>query len=267
MSVLKNTYKRQILFNMHSSKVIAVCIFLICSRFVAAQSTGEERPNIVLIFMDDMGYGDVGVYQRHQYTTPNIDALAANGMRFTNFYAAQAVCSASRAALLTGCYPNRIGITGALFPWSPNALNNLEETIANLLKSAGYKTGMVGKWHLGHKEPALPLNFGFDDYLGLPYSNDMWAFGYDGKPITDTADFKKKYPPLPLIDGKKTVKFINSLDDQGQLTQLYTQRAVSFIEGTGTIRSFCMWRIPCPMFRWQYHLRLRESPAQDCLVM
>ncbi|MEJ0106923.1 MAG: sulfatase-like hydrolase/transferase [Bacteroidota bacterium] len=164
------------------------------------------------------------------YHTPNINKLAAQGIRFTNFYAAQAVCSASRAALLTGCYPNRVGIHGALMPWADFALNSKEETIATSLKQAGYATGMVGKWHLGCKAPYLPTYFGFDEYLGLPYSNDMWPVGYDGKPITDTSDRRIKYPPLPLLDGEKPVRYITTLDDQSELTQTYTKRAVQFID-------------------------------------
>jgi arylsulfatase len=213
---------------------LLICLFPLliqAGKLSKTQSAASPlHPNIIIIFMDDMGYGDVGVYERHTYSTPNIDKLAANGMRFTNFYAAQAVCSASRASLLTGCYPNRLGISGALMPWTDKALNNNEETIANLLKEAGYKTGMVGKWHLGSKEPHLPLNFGFDEWLGLPYSNDMWPVGYDGKPITDTTDYKFRYPPLPLMDGNKTIQYINTLDDQAQISQTYTKRAVSFIQ-------------------------------------
>ena len=186
-------------------------------------------PNVVLIFMDDMGYGDPEVYGGFPYHTPNINKLAASGMRFTNFYAAQAVCSASRAALLTGCYPNRVGISGALMPWSTVALNPQEETIASIVKTKGYATGMIGKWHLGAKAPYLPPSYGFDEYLGLPYSNDMWPVGYDGKPITDTADKKSKYPTLQLLDGFNPVMPINTLEDQAKLTTLYTERAVKFI--------------------------------------
>ncbi|HVZ24732.1 MAG TPA: sulfatase, partial [Sediminibacterium sp.] len=155
--------------------------------------------------------------------------LAAEGMRFTNFYAAQAVCTASRAGILTGCYPNRLGISGAFMPWTPIALNPSEETIASVLKKAGYHTGMIGKWHLGASAPYLPIHYGFDEYLGLPYSNDMWPVDYDGKPITDTADRKSKYPPLPLLDGDKPVRIIRTLEDQGQLTGIYTRKACSFI--------------------------------------
>ncbi|NPA36093.1 MAG: sulfatase [Chlorobi bacterium] len=194
--------------------------------------TKEKLPNVVLIFMDDMGYGDLGTYGAIDYETPNLDKLATEGMRFTNFYAAQAVCSASRAGLLTGCYPNRIGITGALMPWAKHGLSDKEMTIAQLLKQKGYATGMAGKWHLGHLKPFLPLQHGFDEFLGLPYSNDMWPVDYDGKPITEKSSkpWKAKYPQLPLIDGNEKVGEIRTLKDQGSLTTLYTDRAVDFIK-------------------------------------
>jgi len=191
---------------------------------------GDPAPNVIIILMDDLGYGDLECYGGFPYHTPYLNRLAEEGMRFTNFYVAQAVCSASRAALLTGCYPNRLGIHNALMPWSKIALNPDEETIAEVLKKKGYRTGMVGKWHLGQKQPYLPLQQGFDEYLGLPYSNDMWPVNYDGKPITDTSDYKSKYPPLPLYDGNKVVRTINTLDDQAELTTLYTERACRFIK-------------------------------------
>ena len=201
--------------------------------YIGAQAqdlSPTSPPNVVLIFMDDLGYGDLEAYGGYPQRTPHLNALAASGMRFTNFYAAQAVCSASRAALLTGCYPNRLGISGALMPWSTTALNREEETLATLAKKKGYQTGMIGKWHLGAKAPYLPTSYGFDSYFGLPYSNDMWPVGYDGKPITDTADRKYKYPPLFLLEGNDPVIPIRTLEDQAQLTQVYTQRAVQFIE-------------------------------------
>ncbi|MBZ5858402.1 sulfatase family protein [Flavihumibacter profundi] len=188
-----------------------------------------SSPNVVIIFMDDMGYGDPVCYGGGPYKTPNIDALANQGMRLTNFYAAQAVCSASRSALLTGCYPTRIGISGALDHNSKIALNPNEETIAELLKARGYATGMVGKWHLGNHVPFLPLQHGFDEYLGLPYSNDMWPVYYDGTPYTDTTNYRSTYPPLPLIEGNNTIRTLKTLEDQSTLTKLYTERAVAFI--------------------------------------
>ena len=189
-----------------------------------------KQPNIVVIFMDDMGYGDPDFNAGIGYTTPNMDQLAAQGMRFTNFYAAQPVCTASRAGLLTGCYPNRIGMYGAFSPWTKDALNPKEETIASLLKKKGYNTCMVGKWGLGSLPPFTPTHYGFDKYLGLLYSNDMWAVNYDGKPITDTNNKKYRYPPLPLYEGDRVVKYIQTLKDQGELTQRYTQFSVDFIK-------------------------------------
>jgi arylsulfatase len=187
------------------------------------------NPNIVLIFMDDMGYGDIAVNGALDYQTPNIDRLAAEGMRFTNFLTAQAVCSASRAGLLTGCYPNRIGISGALMPYHKTGINASETTIAELLKQKGYATAIVGKWHLGHLKPFLPLQHGFDEYFGLPYSNDMWPYFFDGKPAT-ADQFMHQYPPLPLIKNNDKLEEINTLDGQAQLTQRYTQQAVQFIQ-------------------------------------
>jgi arylsulfatase A-like enzyme len=189
----------------------------------------NKKPNVVIIFMDDMGYGDLESYGGMPYTTPHTTKIASEGMRFTHFYAAQATCTASRAALLTGCYPNRLSVYGAFSPWSKIALHPQEETLAEILKKEGYKTSMVGKWHLGSKQPHLPLQQGFDEYLGLPYSNDMWPVNYDGKPITDPSNRRIKYPPLPLIDGNEPIKNVETLEDQSELTTLYTERAVEFI--------------------------------------
>lgn len=195
----------------------------------SSQKVPAQSPNVILIFMDDLGYGDLECYGGYPYHTPAINTLAAEGMRFTNFYAAQAVCSASRAALLTGCYPNRIGISGALNPTATMALNPEEETIAELLKTKGYKTGMVGKWHLGQKAPFLPLSHGFDEFFGLPYSNDMWPVNYDGKPL-DTTTYRGKYPPLHLIEGNIPGKAISNLEDASELTAAYTAKALDFIQ-------------------------------------
>ena len=175
-----------------------------------------EPPNVVIVYCDDMGYADVGCFGAHAYKTPNIDKLAAQGMRFTDFYVAQAVCSASRTALLTGCYPNRVGILGALGPSSPIGIDDDEVTLAEIVKDRGYKTAIYGKWHLGHHPQFLPTRHGFDDYFGLPYSNDMW-------PKHPTA----KFPDLPLVDDQRTIA---KNPDQTQLTTWYTERAVKFIE-------------------------------------
>jgi arylsulfatase A-like enzyme len=185
---------------------------------LANTAAADPRPpNIVLVYADDLGYGDVGAYGAKRIRTPHIDRLAREGVRFTDFYVAQAVCSASRAALLTGAYPNRIGILGALFPTSTNGIADGETTLAELLKGRGYATAIYGKWHLGHLPPFLPTRHGFDDYLGLPYSNDMWPSHPD----------KGRFPPLPLY-SKGAVLTLNP--DQSQLTGEYTRRAVAFIE-------------------------------------
>jgi arylsulfatase A len=189
---------------------IILLLFCLCARAAA--------PNFVLIFADDLGYGDLGCYGSKN-PTPNLDRMASEGVRFTQFCVPQAVCSASRAALLTGCYPNRVSIQGALPPKSKTALHHNEITIAELLKTRGYKTAIYGKWHLGDNPEYLPPRQGFDDYVGLPYSNDMWPFHPSGAQRTN-------YPLLPLIKGTNVLEL---MPDQTQLTTLYTQRAVEFI--------------------------------------
>lgn len=190
--------------------------------FTASAWSADRLPNIVVIFTDDQGYGDLGVFGAKGYTTPNIDSLARDGVKFTNFHVAQAVCSASRTGLLTGCYPNRVGIHGALGPNATHGINAAETTIAELLKSRGYATGMAGKWHLGHREPFLPNRHGFDESFGLPYSNDMWPFHPEAKAGT--------YPPLPLYENGRVIDAEITPDKMRNLTTWYTERAVSFIE-------------------------------------
>ena len=179
------------------------------------------KPNIVLFFIDDLGYGDLSVNGALGYKTPNLDRMAAEGTRFTNFMAAQAVCSASRAALLTGCYPNRVGISGALGPSSAAGLSPREETIAEIVKTQGYATGIFGKWHLGSEPEFLPLQQGFDEFVGIPYSHDMWPL----HPWQERA----KYPPLYWIHGNQQGKEIKNLDDASELTPTITEKAVGFI--------------------------------------
>lgn len=180
----------------------------------------ETRPNFVVVYADDLGYADLGCFGGREMVTPNLDRMAGEGMRFTDFYVSQAVCSASRSSLLTGCYSNRVGIQGALGPNSKTGLAKDEDTIADVLKRGGYATAIFGKWHLGDDETTLPAAQGFDEYLGLPYSNDMW-------PMHPTA---KTYPDLPLIDGIEVKKKPVTGEDQKQLTKWYTERAVDFID-------------------------------------
>lgn len=210
------------------SLLLFVCIS--CVQANDGRTASPHPPNVVLIFVDDMGYGDLGCFGATGYQTPNIDRLAAQGMRFTQFYAAQAVCSASRAALLTGCYANRIGLAGALNPHARIGIDSSETTIAELLKAKGYHTAALGKWHVGHLLPFLPLQQGFDEYLGLPYSNDMTPFFYDGsRNIPAAYQRKKSYPELPLIKGNRKIRELTRLEDQEVLTTMYTEAAIDFI--------------------------------------
>ncbi|HYF36566.1 MAG TPA: sulfatase-like hydrolase/transferase [Prosthecobacter sp.] len=195
---------------------------LLVTGFCATALSATATPNIVVIFMDDMGYADVGCFGAQGYQTPNIDRLAQGGRKFTNFHVAQPVCSASRAALLTGCYPNRIGIHGALSPKATHGLAAGELTLAEVVKQKGYATAAVGKWHLGHLPQFLPTQHGFDEYYGLPYSNDMWPFHPEAKPGA--------YPKLPMIEDSRVVDEDVTPEDQTRLTTDYTTRATSFIE-------------------------------------
>ncbi|MHC4213022.1 MAG: sulfatase family protein [Planctomycetota bacterium] len=174
-----------------------------------------DKPNFVIIFTDDQGYADVGCYGAKGFSTPNVDRMAAEGMKFTDFYSAAAICSPSRAALLTGCYPPRVSVPRVLFPRDNVGLNTDEVTIADILKARGYATACIGKWHLGHLPQFLPTRQGFDYYFGIPYSNDMWPKN------------SKKYPELPLIENEKTIE-LNP--DQRLLTKRYTEKTVEFIK-------------------------------------
>ena len=199
----------------------ALALILALAGPVAAEQPAAP-PNIVVIFTDDQGYGDLGCYGAKDLSTPHIDQLAKDGVRFTQFYVSQPVCSASRTSLLTGCYANRLGIHGALGPNARHGLNTTEPTLASVCKSKGYATGMIGKWHLGHHAAFLPTRHGFDSYFGLPYSNDMWPFHPEAKPGS--------YPPLPLYENEKVINPNIRPADQAKLTAQYTERAVQFIQ-------------------------------------
>ena len=177
-----------------------------------SEAANHASPNIVLIFIDDMGYADIGPFGNTDVKTPNLDRFATEGMKFTNFYATP-VCSMSRACLMTGCYNARVSVPGVLFPRDNVGLNPSEETLAEIVKQKNYATCAIGKWHLGHHPEFLPLRQGFDRYFGLPYSNDMLA-GRNGM------------PPLPLYDNDKVIE---TEPDQSQLTKRYTEKAIEFI--------------------------------------
>lgn len=207
-----------------------LAFFILLSCKDRRKITMDRPPNIVIVFTDDQGYQDLSSYGSPNIHTPHLDELAENGLKLTNFYSAQAVCSASRAALLTGCYPNRIGISGALFPYHKVGINAQETTLAEMLKVRGYKTGIFGKWHLGHHPEFLPNNHGFDEFKGIPYSNDMWPVDYDGNQVPSDHRLAKTYPQLPFFHNFEVVKEIRTLEDQAQLTTELTHAAVDFIE-------------------------------------
>ena len=200
-------------------------------------SQASERPNLVIIFTDDQGYGDLGCFGGEQVYTPHIDQMAQEGARLTSFYVAAPVCTPSRAALMTGCYPQRIDmeICSSLTVDKPNlpkgkhfpvclagdgkGLNPDEITIAEVAQSAGYKTGMFGKWHLGDQPEFLPTRQGFEEFFGLPYSHDIMP-KHPGQKYFN-------FPPLPLLEGEEVIE----LDpDAAYLTRRFTERAVNFIK-------------------------------------
>lgn len=209
---------------------------------VAALMTGTpvtaaklpQPPNVVLVYLDDMGYGDLTITGATGYSTPNIDRMASQGVFFSHYYSPQAVCSASRAGLLTGCYPNRVGFAGAIDHSSKMGISSEEETIAQVLKKKGYTTAALGKWHLGVQKQFLPTQHGFDEFLGIPYSHDMW-------PNHPSAG--KYYPPLPLIEGDQVIK---TNPDNTQFTTLFTEKAVDFIRRSRTKPFFLYLAHPLP---------------------
>ncbi|MGJ8723213.1 MAG: sulfatase family protein [Roseibacillus sp.] len=198
--------------------LVGVFSFFLC---VAA---GGRPPNFVVILTDDQGYGDLGCYGGEHVETPRIDQMAAEGAKLTSFYVAAPVCTPSRAALMTGCYPKRIDMAtgsnfGVLLAGDKKGLNPDEITIAEVLKEAGYRTGMFGKWHLGDQPEFMPTNQGFDEFFGIPYSHDIHSF--------HPRQERFQFPLLPLLEG---VEVVEMEPDADYLTKRFTERAVSFIE-------------------------------------
>jgi arylsulfatase A len=204
---------------------ILFCVIMILSfQTFGKKSSISKKPNVIVFFADDLGYGDLGCFGHPTIKTPNLDAMAKEGIRFTSFYSASSVCTPARAALLTGRYPIRSGMTSVVNAKSRNGLPSEEITIAELLKEVGYKTGIIGKWHLGHREKYLPINQGFDYYFGIPYSNDNndTAAPYNKGNLNQAG-------PLPLIRNKEVIETGMPMNT---ITKRYTQEAKDFILST-----------------------------------
>ncbi len=203
----------------------------------AASPNAALRPNVILIFIDDMGYGDVGFNGATVPKTPHLDQMAAEGMKFTDFYVGCAVCSGSRTALLTGCHYQRLSMNPVLFPNSNRGLHPDEVTLADMLKAANYRTACVGKWHLGHLPPCLPTYQGFDSYYGIPYSNDMWIDPAnklsadinvrEGLTLADLQAGHKGKNVVPILRNEEVVEYPAN---QSTITQRYTEEAIKFIK-------------------------------------
>ncbi len=200
---------------------LGLCLFL------CAASPAAEKPNVVFIFIDDMGYGDIGPFGNTVNQTPNLDRMAREGNVLRAFYVSNTACTPSRSALMTGTYAHRIGMDqSVVFPGEKRGLHPDEITIAELLKEQGYATGCFGKWHLGDQPEFLPLAQGFDEYFGIPYSNDMWPGNKRGNPVTN----RGPYTPLPIIRQNQAVAYVSDGSDQSLLCEVMTDEAVKFIK-------------------------------------
>ncbi len=213
------------------------CLCYLSAVVKSANAADATQPNVVLIFIDDMGYGDVGFNGATVPQTPNLDQMAEDGMKFTDFYVGCAVCSGSRTSLLTGCHYQRLGMKPVLFPNSTRGLHTDEVTLADMLKEAGYRTACIGKWHLGHLPPCLPTDQGFDSYWGVPYSNDMWIDPANKLSkdvvlrgevtLADLHAGKKIKNEVPILSDEEVVEYPA---DQTTLTKRYTERSIEFIK-------------------------------------
>ncbi len=220
----------------HIISALALLFFIIQVIFSCSQH--DKKPvNFVVIYLDDMGFGDISLTGAIGYETPHIDRMAAGGLYFSRYYSPQAVCSASRAGLLSGCYPNRIGFAGALSHTSQYGISDEEETIPEILKQKGYKSAIFGKWHLGFQEQFLPTRHGFDEFYGIPYSNDMWPYHPRGPGA---------FPNLPLYENEMVVNPAVTPEDQKKFTTDFTERAVEFIRSNQKNPFFVYLAHPMP---------------------
>ncbi|KAA5545904.1 sulfatase [Roseiconus nitratireducens] len=220
----------------HSRCAPLLILFGALTALSGSVAGAAERPNVVIIFIDDMGYGDVGFNGATVPKTPHLDQMAREGMKFTDFYVGCAVCSGSRTSLMTGCHYQRLSMPAVLFPNSTQGLHPDEVTIADILKDAGYRTACVGKWHLGHLPPCLPTNQGFDSYWGIPYSNDMWID--PANQLSDDIHLRQGITRDMLEAGHKAKNVVPILRDeevveypadQSTITRRYTEHAIEFI--------------------------------------
>jgi len=207
----------QFVFRTYCITLLSMAAMSFGETIFAAQAAWKTAPNIVLIFMDDLGYGDMSCFGSKTIRTPHMDSLAAQGTRFSQFYVPQAVCSASRASLMTGCYANRVGMDGALNHTSPQGIHPDELLLPEMLKQKGYATAIYGKWHLGLSPYYSPLKNGFDEYFGIPYSNDNSKYHPSSASLM---------PPLPLYEDDKVIE---TDPDQSQFTRRITDKATDFI--------------------------------------
>ena len=201
---------------------LATALGFPATSLIAADGT---KPNIVFIFIDDLGYGDIGPFGSTTNRTPHLDRMAAEGLALRQFYVSNTNCTPSRAALITGTFAHRIGMDGeVLFPGERRGLSQDETTIAEVMKGAGYATGAFGKWHLGDQPEHLPLEHGFDEFFGIPYSNDMWPGNLKGHRHT-----KEPYTPLPVLRNEEVVAYVADGADQSLLAKAVTDAAIEFI--------------------------------------
>ncbi len=221
----------------------------------------DNKPNIIIFFTDDQGYADLGCYGAEGFETPNIDKLATEGIKFTDFYVPATVCTPSRAGLLTGQYPKRVDLhVAVLFPFSDNGLDPSTVTLAEMLKENGYSTSCIGKWHLGHKEKYMPNNHGFDEFYGVPYSNDMDNYYYKHN--------KFQAPPLPFY---RNTELIGAGLDQRYLTKMYTEETVKQIKNRSKDNPFFIYlahNMPhLPLFASEKFLGKSEKGLYGDVIM
>ncbi len=223
-------------------KTLILCLLaLTCLPRPIAEAAKSKPPNLILILADDLGYADIGV-QGARHLTPHLDRMAAQGVRLTSFVTAGNVCTPTRTSLMTGCYPKRVGLhQHVLFPGGKKGISASEVTLAELLKAKGYATMIIGKWHLGDQPEFLPTRHGFDDYFGIPFSNDMGQMTQQGPTRTDR-------PKTPLLRAERVAE---EEPDQRTLTRRYTAEAVKFIE-TNRAKPFFLY-LPHAMPHWPHY--------------